>query len=133
MEFAGINYIAVLAAVIASMITGAVWYGVFAKQWMAAVGLKEEDIKQEPKLYIIAVICQAVIAWMLAGVIGHLGEFGLVNGVIAAFFCWLGFVVTTMTVNHRFQGNGWNLTIIDGGHWLAVFLLQGAIIGWFGA
>jgi len=37
-----------------------------------------------------------------------------------------------MAVNHRFQGKGWDLTLIDGGYWLVVFLLQGAILGWWG-
>ena len=132
MEFAGINYLAVGIAVIASMAIGAFWYGTFAKQWMAAANISPDTVKQEPKLYIIAAICQLITAWMLAGVIGHLGMMSLTGGLTTAAFCWLGFVVTTMIVNHRFQGAGWNLTLIDGGHWLAVLLAQGAIIGWMG-
>ncbi len=39
MTFAGINYVAVLAAAIASFMLGWVWYGMlFQKAWMAAVG-----------------------------------------------------------------------------------------------
>ena len=45
----------------------------------------------------------------------------------------LGFVVTTLSVNHRYQGFGWGLTAIDAGHWLGVLLIMGALIGWFGA
>jgi hypothetical protein len=37
-----------------------------------------------------------------------------------------------MTVNHRYQGFGWDLTLIDGLHWLGVALVMGAVIGWFG-
>lgn len=133
MEFAGINYIAILLAGVASMAVGAAWYGALAKPWMKAVGLKEEDIVQEPKLYVIAAICQFIIAFFLAGVVGHLDIYTLVGGIVTAFFCWFGFVVPTMVVNHRFQGAVWNLTLIDAGHWLCVFLLQGAIIGWMGA
>ena len=132
MEFAGVNYIAVLCAAVAGMVTGAIWYGVFAKQWMKAVGFEGKDIEQKPSLYIVAAIAQLIIAYMLAGVIGHLDTYSLSGGVITAIFCWFGFVVTTMAVNHRFQAKGWDLTIIDGGYWLAVMLLQGAVIGWFG-
>ena len=39
-------------------------------------------------------------------------------------------VMTTQIVNHRFQGLSWNLTLIDGGHWLGVLLVQGIVIGW---
>ena len=45
---------------------------------------------------------------------------------------WLGFVITTMAVNNAFRGAKPALTLIDGGHWLGVLLLQGAVIGWLG-
>jgi hypothetical protein len=74
------------------------------------------------------------MAWVLAGVIGHLGpgEVTLRNGIISAAFVWLGFVITTLTVNNAFQRARWALTLIDGGHWLGVLLLQGAVIGLMG-
>jgi hypothetical protein len=43
-----------------------------------------------------------------------------------------GFVITTMAVNHAFQGARGSLTLLDGGHWLGVLLVQGAILGWWG-
>ena len=132
MVFAGINYLSILIAVIVSMMAGAAWYGIFAKQWMAAAGLKEEELDQSATKYAIAAICQLIMAYLMAGLIGHMGEITLMNGLIAAGFAWLGFCVAPMAVNHRFQGAGWNLTLIDGGYWLVVFLLQGAIIGWMG-
>ncbi len=132
MEFTGISYLVVLIAAVASMAVGAAWYGALGKPWMKAAGLTQADIEQKPSLYIVAAICQLIIAFFLAGVIGHLGTAGIVPAMITAFFCWIGFTVPTMAVNYRFQGAGWDLTAIDAGHWLAVFLLQGAIIGWFG-
>ena len=44
------------------------------------------------------------MAFMLAGVIGHLGAVNLKNGVISGALIWLGFVITTMGVNHAFSG-----------------------------
>lgn len=41
-------------------------------------------------------------------------------------------VITTMAVNHAFQGQRGALTLTDGGHWLGVLLIQGAILGWWG-
>lgn len=72
------------------------------------------------------------LAVLIAGVIGHLGRVDIAGGLTTAFFLWLGFVATSMCVNHRFQGRGWNLTVIDGGYWLVAMLLQGAIIGAMG-
>ena len=133
MAFSGISYLAVLIAAIAGQLAGVAWYGLLAKPWMNAAGVTPEQQAAMPKTaYGVALVAQFVIAFMLAGVIGHLGEFGLVTGVIAAHFCWLGFCAAPMAVNHRFQGLGWKLTLIDAGYWLLVFTLQGAIIGWMG-
>jgi hypothetical protein len=84
--------------------------------------------------YVITFVCQLVMAAMLAGVIGHLGKAYVTAkaGVISGFFIWLGFVVTTLTVNHTFQGAKRALTLIDCGHWLGVLLVQGLVIGWMG-
>ena len=133
MDFAGINLVAITAAAFASMIIGAVWYGGLAKPWMRAANINENDLDQSPKLYVIAAICQIIIAFFMAGIIGHLAIDTPWAGAVTAFFCWLGFVAPTMTINHRFQGEKWSLTFINAGFWLLVFVAQGAIIGWFAA
>ncbi|MEV8805597.1 DUF1761 domain-containing protein, partial [Mesorhizobium ciceri] len=61
------------------------------------------------------------------------GEPTWLAGLVFGFVLWLGFVATTLSVNHRYENFGWDLTLIDGGHWLGVLLIIGAVIGWFGA
>jgi hypothetical protein len=75
-----------------------------------------------------------VMAWVLAGMIGHFGtgQATLVNGLVSGAFVWLGFVVTTLAANHAFQGQKRALTLIDGGHWLGVLAIEGAVIGAIG-
>ncbi|NNF79452.1 MAG: DUF1761 domain-containing protein [Rhizobiales bacterium] len=131
MEFAGINYLAVLGAAVAAFMFGAAWYGGLSKQWMAAAGLSEPP-KPNPMIYALTFLCQLVIAWVLAGVMGHLSQISVTGGMISAFFIWLGFVATTLIVNHRFQDASWSLTIIDGGHWLGVLMIMGIVIGLIG-
>ena len=131
MEFAGINYLAVLGAAVAAFMFGAAWYGGLSKQWMAAVGLTEPP-KPNPMIYALTFAYQLVIAWVLAGIMGHLSQVSVSGGMISAFFVWLGFVATTLIVNHRFQDASWSLTIIDGGHWLGVLLIMGIVIGLIG-
>lgn len=134
MELSDINMIAVVAAALAGMISGAVWYGVFAKPWMKAANITEEQVQGGSKLiYLVAIVAQLVIACMLTLLYGHFPSVSVMDGIMAAFFLWLGFCLAPMAVNHRFQGKGWDLTFIDGGYWLVVFLLQGGIIGWFSA
>lgn len=138
MEFAGVNYFAIILAAVVSFMFGWLWYGVlFSKSWLAAVGKTEEETKGEspsPTPFVIAFVAQLIMAWVLAGIIGHLGpgEVTFSNGVVSAAFVWFGFVVTTLAVNHAFQGAKRELTLIDGGHWLGVLLLQGAVIGLIG-
>lgn len=138
MDFGGINYLAVFVATIASFAFGAVWYMTNAKPWMKAAALSESDIKgpdgkQDPTPFIFSFLCELVMAFMLAGIIGHLdAPVNVKYALISALFVWVGFVATTQIVNHRYQMKPWSLTIIDAGHWLGVLLIQGLVIGLFG-
>ena len=73
------------------------------------------------------------MAWVLAGMVGHLGAVTVRSAVISGLFVWGGFVVTTMLVNNTFSGRRYALTAIDAGHWLVVLVLMGVVIGWMGA
>lgn len=139
MTLGNLNYMAVLAAAIASFVFGGFWYHVLSKQWMEAVGRTPESAQHDKAaigLYVITFAAQLIMAWMLAGVLLHLARGGmpysLRMGVISAAFIWFGFVVTTMVVNYAFHGAKAALTLIDGAHWLGVLLIQGGIIGWWG-
>lgn len=138
MGFAGLSYLGVAIAAFASFVFGAIWYGVLAKPWMAALGTTPEEIKkkggQTPLVFALTLLAELLMAYVLAGIIGHLGaeRVTLMNGVISGAMVWLGFVITTLVVNHRYGMQKWALTIIDGGHWLGVLVIQGAILGWWG-
>ena len=144
MAFAGMNYLAIVIAAIAGWLAGAVWYGLLAKHWVAAQGTTMEEFKAKqaalkgnPRAllpFVLAFLADLIMAWMLAGVLGHLGpgQVTLRNGVISGAFLWFGFVLTAMTVNNAFSGRKYMLTAIDAGHWLAVIVVMGAIIGAMG-
>lgn len=136
MSFAGFNLLAVAAAAAASFIFGGVWYGGLSRQWLAAIGKTEAEIKSAgrslPLLFLITIAAQVVMAGALAGILGHFGQVTVKSGLITAALLWLGFVMTTLVVNHGYQGSRWSLTAIDGGHWLGVLLIQGAVLGLFG-
>jgi hypothetical protein len=60
MVFAGVSYLAIFCAAVASWVFGAIWYMVLAKPWMAAQGWvnKEEMLgpggKSSPVPFVIA-------------------------------------------------------------------------------
>jgi ABC-type Na+ efflux pump permease subunit len=138
MTITGIDYFAILAAAVAAWLVGAVWYMALGKPWMAALGKTREELmgptgKPSTGPFIISFVAELVMAFVLAFFIVQLGPVTLTHGIATAFLAWLGFVATSMVVNHGFGGARPTLTVIDGGHWLAVLLVEGAVIGAFGS
>lgn len=142
MTFAGMNHLAIVIAAIVAWIGGAAWYGLLGKPWVAAQGKTMDEFKAQQAAqrgtlasyvpFILAFVAEFVMAWVLAGVVGHLGpgQVTIRNAIISGLFIWLGFVLTTMAVNNAFTGRKTMLTVIDGGHWLLVLVLEGLVIGW---
>lgn len=129
-----INYLAVAVAAVAGFLLGWGWYSVFGKVWMAGLGKKKEDCDKAMPIVplVIAAVSCLVMAYMLAGLMGHISQVSIKGGAISAVFVWIGFVLTTLATNHAFEGMKPVVTAIDAGHWLAVLVLMGAIIGAFG-
>jgi hypothetical protein len=143
MATAGTNYLAIFVAALAGFGFGAVYYMTLARPWMNAVGWTAEEQARHAKgelnpgktPFVIAILANLVMAIVLAGIVSHLGpgQTTVRNGIISGAFCWLGFVLTTMATNYAFTARKPALTLIDGGHWLGVLLIMGAVIGAFGS
>ena len=135
MNFAGMNYLAILVAAIVAFAIGAVYYSTLSKQWMKAARIDPSSSKPAMVgLLVNSFVMELILAFVSAGVIGHLGfdQVTPMNGVISGLFIWAGFIFTTMSINQRYQGFGWDLTLIDGLHWLLVMIGIGLTIGLFG-
>jgi hypothetical protein len=140
MTFAGTNYLAILIAAVVAWVAGAAWYMSLGKIWTAALGMTPEQMHAQrnkpgaflPFIYVF--VAEVVMAWVLAGLMGHLGpgQVTFRNGIVSAAFCWAGFVATTIATNYTFGQRDPRLILIDGGHWLVVLLLMGAVIGAMG-
>jgi hypothetical protein len=136
MTFAGVNYLAVVIAAIVAFMIGAGWYMSLGKIWVEAQGLTPEKMQSnKSKLpFIYTFLAELVMAWVLAGLMAHLGpgQVTFLNGIVSGAFCWLGFVITALVVNVSFSIRDMRLLWIDGGHWLIVLVVMGAIIGAMG-
>ena len=82
MTFAGINYLAILIAAVVGWLAGAVWYGLLGKRWVAAQGRTMEEFKAQQAAmmgssgqlpFALAFLAELVMAWVLAGMVGHMG------------------------------------------------------------
>ena len=142
MAFAGINYLAVIIAAVAAWIVGAVYYTALSKPWIAAHGKAVETFKAEQAAwkgtvhawlpFVLVLLADLVIAYVLAGMVGHLGVVTIRSAVISGLFAWAGFMLTTMLANNAFSGVKYMLTVINAGHWLIVVVVIGIVIGWMG-
>lgn len=137
MAFVGINYLAVLVAAVVAWVLGAVWYMALSAPWLAAQGKTKADMPPPSGAnaylpFLLVFVAELIMAWMLAGILGHLGTLNVKDGVISGAACWFGFVLTTIVTNYTFQSRKVMLAVIDTGYWLAVLVLMGAIIGAFG-
>lgn len=130
-----INWLAVLAAAVATFAIGALWYSpaLFAKQWQAAHGYSDEKLKSmQQKMvpaFIGSFVCYLIIAAALAALMVWTGRVGLVEGLKLAFLCWLGFAATLGLTANLYSDKSRSVFVIDAAFQLVFFLVMGAILG----
>ena len=129
-----VNWLALVLATIVAWAFGAAWYMALARPWLAAIGKKADEIdRSDYTPYLWSILCLLVMAYFLAVLTPALtGATTVGNGALVGAQLWLGFVITAMIMNHRYQGAPWARTLIDGGYLLGVLLLEGVVIGLFG-
>ena len=133
MSYLAVNWLSVILAVVASFAFGAAWYMGLSRQWMAALGKTRDELQVGYTPFAWSVVVELVMAYFLALFTPLLmGGMSIGAAVQAAVLLWLGFVLTTMIMNHRYEGMKWSLTVIDSLHVLGVLVIQGVVIGLFG-
>ncbi len=126
-----INYLAVLAATVAGMVVGALWYSpiLLGKQWMAAIGKTPEELGNPAKAMAGQLVTTLIVAVVLAIVVAWSGRAGLIGGATVGLTVWLGFVLTALLPSVFFEGRPSNLVAINGSCQLVTYAVMGAIIG----
>jgi hypothetical protein len=141
MPFFGVNFLSILIAAVAAWIFGGVYYTVLSKPWLAAQGKTLEQCKAEQAgksgaakaaPFILVFVGEFIMAWVLYGILLHLNMFTLRAGIISGAFCWLGFVLPTVTANYAFGGRKPMLTVLDSASWLGALVIIGAVLGGMG-
>jgi hypothetical protein len=138
MSILGVNLWAVLAAGVAAMMVGFLWYSplLFAKPWMALMGYdptdkaKTEELQQGAgKLYAISFLASLVTAFVLGKVIHISTVNSALYGAKIGGALWLGFVATVQLTDGLFAKKPANLYLINTGYQLVSYLTMGAILG----
>ena len=136
MAFAGINHLAVILAAVSGWLVGAGWYTLLARPWMIALGKTKSELMDpsrasSPVPFLVAFAAQFVMAWVLAGIIGHVGPVSdrtardLEPARLARFRRYDA--ADNCLARQRVM-----LTAIESGQWLFALLAQGIVIGLFG-
>lgn len=129
-----VNWLAVIASAVVSMIIGSIWYGpLLGKRWLKLVSFTKEELergkKDMPKTYSLMFAGSLVTSFVLALTIGMAPVTDMVTGVIIAFWVWVGFVVAVKLSDVLFEKKPWELFIIESGYYLVFLVVAGAIIG----
>lgn len=136
MTIPAINYIAVVLAMLSSMLVGAIWYTpkVFGNRWMKLSGITPSgDGRSAIRPMVITVIVSFVTAWVLAGAtwlaFSFYGGSFLVNALITGAVLWAGFTAARFITHDQFDGRPAGLTVLNSAHELVTILLMALIIG----
>lgn len=127
---------AVIVAAVVSFLVGWLWYSqaLFGKLWMRESGIPKSAMDKAKKKSMMTsmtggLLAQLVMAWVLAMFISATASFGVVEGMLSAFWIWLGFVATIAFGSVLWEGKSVTLFLINALHWLVALVIQGAIIG----
>ena len=138
MDFASVNWLAVVVCVIVSMVSGSLWYNpkTFFPVWWQVVGGGRaqpgmENMGMTWALTVVSSFVQAVAMSFMVTAMGGMmsGGISAATGASTGFMLWMGFVAPTYLVNKLFAGHGLKIWAIEVGNHLVNFVLFGAILG----
>jgi len=127
-----INFVAVVAAAVASMVVGYLWYGpLFGKTWMKLTGMKEMGNKDEmPKAYLLTFVGALLSAYVLAVILGLTKTIDLAGSLTVAFWVWLGFLAPLLLGGVLWEGKSWNLYFLNASQKLVDLLVVAAVLSY---
>lgn len=131
-----INYLAVIAATLSSMIVGSIWYTpkVFGNYWMRAANITPSGKASDAvRPIVITVIVSFITAWVLAGAAfiswDFYGGSFFVNTLVTALILWAGFTAARFITHDAFDGRPTGLTVLNVAHELVTIVIMAIIIG----
>ena len=130
-----LNWLAIVLAAVVHFLLGAVWFTTFTNAWLAGIGKTKEQMLSEaagsgPAIpYIVAFICNLIMAYVLALVILRWGKPSAGRGAIVGIMLWVGFVGTVFLAEYTFELRPRSLFAITAGYPLLGLVLMGIILG----
>ncbi len=128
-----INYLAVLAAAVASMVLGMLWYGpLFGKLWMKLSGITPQSMKKmklTPKAAMtMGFIGTLVTAYVLSHFVDLLSVTTWSGAAQFAFWAWLGLVAPVQLGAYLWEGKPFKLFVLNTAYNLVVLIVMTGIL-----
>ena len=137
METTLVNYWAVFAGAILSMVLGFIWYGpLFGKKWMEIVGVNPDDQEARKKMqksagplygvqFVLTLFQITVLAYLVADAQND-------GGLERALWVWSAFIIPTLAGAVMWTNETaklkWARFLIQGGYQLVMFVIFGLLL-----
>ncbi|WNB90844.1 DUF1761 domain-containing protein [Bacillus sp. NEB1478] len=135
MDFTSMNIWAILLCVAANGILGALWYSpvLFANQWVAARGLKMEEINRNGmgSSYAFMMIGALISAISLSLILSSFENMTIGTGAFTGFLCGFGIASMRELAPTMFEDRSKKLFFISAGYHTVSLTLMGIIIAAF--
>ena len=125
-----VNYLAVVAASVAAVVIGIVYYGVagFGDRLARLSGMTPRTGPPSPTQFAVGIVVALLNAWALALFSLNLGSTSIADGILLGGLAWLGFQATLKAAQVVFEARSWNAWLIAGVHDLLIQVVMAAIV-----
>lgn len=126
-----LNWLGIIAATIAAMVVGGIWYAppVAGKAWMKLTGFDPETAPKPGPTMAKATLANFVLALMMAGLLKRMDYEALMPGALTGFIVALFIIGPAIYPNYAFEGKPMKLFAIHMGNTILGLTVMGAILG----
>jgi Protein of unknown function (DUF1761) len=129
-----INLLAVFVAAAVHWVFGAVWFTLFANQWMAGLGMTQAQFAAakahpSPVPYLIAFICNFGFAVVIARMISFTNMRSALGGARIGMMLGFGVAMLPMMTEYFFEMKSLNFALIAGTYPAVGGIIMGTILG----
>ena len=150
MNFGDLNWLAIGLSWLALMVIGFVWYAKWfptGKAWMRGMGWDPDNMPKPPAgKMAVSMILMVIGAFLMMFVFAHTNmvyqdafrnadtggqadyDLTVMDGVMGAFFTWLGFIVPLNLNAVAFDGKPWSLFFVNAGYYLVGLMVAGLLL-----
>lgn len=131
MYLESLNWLAIVAATIASMVVGGIWYSppIAGKKWMELTNFNQETAPKPGKVMAKATFSNFIVAIMLAGILQRMDYQAFVPGALTGAILGAFLVGPAVWPNYGFEGKSFTHFLIHMGNIVLGMATMGAILG----